>query len=127
MTYLKGPLIPIIKSYGHKGNINILVMQLLDKSLEDLFNKFKKFSIKTTAMLGFQMVSILQYIHDRHIIHRNIKPSHFLMGSKQYNAQLYLIDFGLAKKYRNSKTLIQIPYIKKKNYMVRKDLLLFMH
>ena len=88
MTYLKGPNIPFIKSFGYSGDYNILVMQLMDKSLEDIFNKRKKFSVKTTCMLGYQMVTVLQYIHD--------------------------LDFGLAKKYRSSRTLIQYPLIKKK-------------
>jgi casein kinase I family protein HRR25 len=114
MSYLKGPYIPFIKSYGYSGNYNVLVMQLLDKSLEDLFNKYTKFSIKTTAMLGYQMVNILQYIHERHIIHRDIKPDNFVMGAKELNARLYLLDFGLAKKYRSSRTLVQYPCIKKK-------------
>jgi serine/threonine protein kinase len=89
-------------------------MQLLGKSLEDLINSYNKFSIKTAAMLGYQMVNILQYIHDRHIIHRDIKPDNFVMGLKELNARLYLLDFGLAKKYRSSKTLVQYPCIKKK-------------
>ena len=114
MSYLKGPNIPFIKSYGYSGDFNVLVMQLLDKSLEDLINKYSTFSIKTTAMLGYQMVNILQYIHDRHIIHRDIKPDNFVMGTKEDNAKLYILDFGLAKKYRSSRTLVQYPYIKKK-------------
>ena len=114
MSYLKGPYIPYIKSYGYSGDFNVLVMQLLDKSLEDLINKYITFSIKTTAMLGYQMVNILQYIHDRHIIHRDIKPDNFVMGAKEDNAKLYILDFGLAKKYRSSRTLIQYPFIKKK-------------
>ena len=114
MSYLKGPNIPYIKSYGYSGNYNVLVMQLLDKSLEDLINKYTKFSIKTTSMLGYQMVNILQYIHDRHIIHRDIKPDNFVMGSRENNDRLYILDFGLAKKYRSSRTLKQYPYIKKK-------------
>ena len=114
MSYLKGPNIPYIKSYGYSGDFNVLVMQLLDKSLEDLINKYSTFSIKTVAMLGYQMVDILQYIHDRHIIHRDIKPDNFVMGAKEDNAKLYILDFGLAKKYRSSRTLVQYPYIKKK-------------
>ena len=114
MTYLKGPNIPLIKSYGYSGDYNILVMQLMDKSLEDIFNKRKKFSVKTTCMLGYQMVSVLQYIHDRHIIHRDIKPDNFVMGANENNAHLYILDFGLAKKYRSSRTLIQYPLVKKK-------------
>ena len=116
MNYLKGPNIPsIIKYHDSYNDYNILIMQLLDKSLEDLINIKKKFSIKTTCMLGFQMMNVLQYIHDRHIIHRDIKPDNFVMGAGENNAHLYLIDFGLAKKYRSSRTLIQYPMIKKRN------------
>ena len=114
MSYLKGPYIPFIKSYGYSGDFNVLVMQLLDKSLEDLINKYNTFSIKTVAILGYQMVNILQYIHDRHIIHRDIKPDNFVMGAQEDNAKLYILDFGLAKKYRSSRTLVQYPYVKKK-------------
>jgi len=115
MNYLKGPNIPTIIKYCDSYNdYNILIMQLLDKSLEDLINIKKKFSIKTTCMLGFQMMNVLQYIHDRHIIHRDIKPDNFVMGAGENNAHLYLLDFGLAKKYRSSRTLIQYPMIKKK-------------
>ena len=114
MSYLKGPNIPLIKSYGYSGDYNILVMQLMDKSLEEIFNKRLKFSVKTTALLAYQMITVLNYIHDKHIIHRDIKPDNFVMGLKKENGNLYLLDFGLAKKYRSSKTLEQYPYIKKK-------------
>ena len=115
MSYLKGnPHIPKAHSYGFSGNYNIFVLQLLDKSLEDIFNLRQKFSLKTGAMLAYQMIEVLQYIHSKHIIHRDIKPDNFVLGSDEYNAYLYLVDFGLAKKYRSSKTLKQNPYMKKK-------------
>ena len=115
MSYLKGNIhIPKVRSYGFKDNYNILIMQLLDKSLEDIFNIRKKFSFKTASMLGYQMISVLNYIHEKHIIHRDIKPDNFVLGYGEQNAYLYLVDFGLAKKYRSSKTLKQYPYIKKK-------------
>ena len=114
MKYLEGPNIPNVKSYGYSGKYNILVMELLDKSLEDLFSKLKHFSLKTTCMLAVQMLTVLEFIHTRHIIHRDIKPDNFVMGLKKNSQTLYLLDFGLAKKYRSSTTLIQYPMINKK-------------
>ena len=114
MSYLKGnPHIPKAYSYGFSGNYNIFVLQLLAKSLEDIFNERQKFSLKTGAMLAYQMIEVLKYIHSKHIIHRDIKPDNFVLGSDEFNAYLYLVDFGLAKKYRSSKTLKQNPYMKK--------------
>ena len=113
-NFLKGKHIPSIKSFGYSGNYNVLVMQLLDQTLEDLLTKHLKFTIKTTSMLGYQMIKVLNFIHDRHIIHRDIKPENFAMGAYEQNKYLYILDFGLAKKYRSSRTLVQYPFVKKK-------------
>ena len=113
MSYLKGPNIPLITSFGYNDEYNILVMELMGKSLETIINSKKTFTVKTTAMIGFQMLNILEFIHNNHIIHRDIKPDNFVMGYECKNAKLYLLDFGLAKKYRSSKTLMQYPYVKK--------------
>ena len=104
-----------MKSYGFSGEFNILVMELLGKSLEDIFqSQQKKFTLKTVCMVGIQMLDRLEFVHCKNIIHRDIKPDNFVMGANENNAHLYLLDFGLAKKYRSSKTLVQYPYIKKK-------------
>ena len=114
MSYLKGPNIPYVKSFGFSGNYQILVMQLLGKSLEDIFTIKKKFSLKTICLLAFQMISVLEYIHNKHIIHRDIKPDNFVMGLDDLSQFCYLLDFGLAKKYRSSSTLEHYPFINRK-------------
>ena len=114
LAHLAGENIPLYKDYGYSGDWNLLIMQLLGKSLENYLRIKSKFSVKTTAMLGYQMVKILNFIHDRHIIHRDVKPDNFAMGINEYNALLYIIDFGLAKKYRSSRTLIQNPMLTNK-------------
>jgi casein kinase I family protein HRR25 len=116
MNYLKGPNIPTVKSYGITSKYNILIMQLLGKDLEKYLKRRKKFSIKTVCMLGFQMINILENIHEKHILHRDIKPENFVMGLNQYSNVVYLIDFGLAKKYRSITTLIQYPLTMKKRF-----------
>ena len=114
MAYLQGPNIPYIKSFGYSGDYNLLVMQYMDKSLEDIFHIRKTFSIKTTAMIGFQLIGVLHFIHDKNFIHRDVKPDNCVMGAEELNENLYLIDFGLAKKYRSSRTLKQYPMTRKK-------------
>ena len=114
MSYLKGPNIPYVKSFGFSGNYQILIMQLLGKSLEDIFTIKKKFSLKTICLLAFQMISVLEYIHNKHIIHRDIKPDNFVMGLDDLSQFCYLLDFGLAKKYRSSRTLEHYPFINRK-------------
>jgi serine/threonine protein kinase len=114
MNYLKGPNIPSVRSFGTSGNYNVLIMQLMGKSLEDLINEKKTFSIKTVCLLGYQMINVLEYIHDKHYVHRDIKPDNFVMGLNSQSKKLYLLDFGLAKKYRSSTTLVHYPLINKK-------------
>ena len=108
MIELKGPWIPRIISYIEEGDYNIMIMELLGKSLEGLLKASpeKKLSLKTACLLGIEMLKILKYIHDRHYIHRDIKPDNFAIGYSN-PSKLYLLDFGLAVKYRSSKTLEQ--------------------
>ena len=108
--------IPKIYWCGSQGNYNILIMDLLGPSLEDLFNYCKrKFTLLTSLMIIDQMLSRIEFIHSRNFIHRDVKPDNFLIGKGNKKFQIYAIDFGLAKKFRDSKSGMHIPYKDGKN------------
>ncbi|RVX05465.1 Casein kinase 1-like protein 1 [Vitis vinifera] len=106
-----GTGIPNVRWFGVEGEYNVLVMDLLGPSLEDLFNFCsRKLSLKSVLMLADQMINRVEFVHSKSFLHRDIKPDNFLMGLGRRANQVYIIDFGLAKKYRDTATHQHIPY-----------------
>ena len=85
------------------NNFHVMVMDLLGPSIEDLFQTCKRsFDLKTVLHIGIQMVKRIEKVHEERIIHRDIKPDNFLIGgSESTRDNVYIIDFGLAKTYKN--------------------------
>ncbi|KAH8831337.1 kinase-like protein [Flagelloscypha sp. PMI_526] len=112
------PGVPQVHHFGQEGLHNVLVIDLLGPNLEDLFDMCgRKFSIKTVCMAAKQMVTRVQAIHDKNLIYRDIKPDNFLIGvpnTKNANT-IHIIDFGMAKHYRDPKTKVHIPYRERKS------------
>lgn len=95
--------IPNVQYYGVEGSKNVMVMDLLGPSLEELFAESNKsFSLKTVLMLADQMIKRVEYVHSRRIIHRDIKPDNFTIGIGRNAHRIFIIDFGLAKKFMTS-------------------------
>ncbi|KAJ3280508.1 casein kinase I [Borealophlyctis nickersoniae] len=176
--------VPYVHYFGQEGLHNILCLDLLGPSLEDMFDLCgRKFSIKTVCMAAKQMITRIQTVHDKNMIYRDIKPDNFLIGrlprhnepqnpalagtttgmsSSQTSlsrlrevarsilphqkttgtadelpsssssethsivanhtpqhphaaSQIYIVDFGMAKQYRDPKTKVHIPYREKKS------------
>ena len=112
LNHIKAFGLPEVKAYGSNDEYNILIMELLGHSLEQLFqSQNQRFSLKTTCMLGIQMVERIEYIHSRKIIHRDIKPDNFAIGRYKNSHIVYILDFGLSKKYWSTTHNCHIPFI----------------
>ena len=90
--------IPRVKWYG-KDDINYyMVIDLLGNSLQYTMDKMGKFSLLLVLKIGIKVINIIKQVHEKGIIHRDIKPDNFLFGPNNINS-LYLIDFGFCKSY----------------------------
>ncbi|KAJ3055272.1 Casein kinase I isoform delta [Rhizophlyctis rosea] len=92
-----------LKWSGTDRNLNVLVIDILGPSLEDLFNFCgRKFTLKTVAAIALQAIYCLDYMHSKRLLHRDIKPDNFLMGLGKKGNILHIIDFGLACSFVDS-------------------------
>ena len=107
---LKGLGIPELISYGYSGNYNVLVQTLLGESLGKIFYKNGNFfPLKDICMFTIQILQRIEYVHSKYLIHRDIKPENFLIGDPD-KYLIYIIDFGLSKKYKSSRTNKHIQF-----------------
>jgi serine/threonine protein kinase len=103
--------IPRILWSGQEQGYNVLVMDLLGPSLEQLFNRCGRvLTMKSVLMLADQMIQRLEFVHSKSIIHRDVKPDNFAMGTGRQCGRVFLIDFGLSKAYRSTRNHKHIPY-----------------
>lgn len=55
-------------------------------------------------MIADQLISRIEFLHMKGFLHRDIKPNNFMTGAYPKQDTLYIIDFGLAKRYKDFKT-----------------------
>ena len=109
LVYLKNFGIPEVKSFGVYKKYKILVQTLLDKDLETLFSKYSHINAKDICMIFIQLLDRLEFVHSKYVIHRDLKPEN-IMFDLETKKIIYLIDFGMAKKYRSGKTKKHIKF-----------------
>ena len=113
LFYLKNFGIPEIKSFGTFKKYKILVQTLLGNNFQAIFvdrpNKEKKFNCEDACLAFIQLLDRLEFIHSKYVIHRDLKPENIMLDLESKKT-VYLIDFGMSKKYRSGKTKKHIKF-----------------
>jgi len=93
--------IPTIKWFGVDTQNNYMIINLLGHTLEYLKQRqpSNTFNFSLILKIGIQILELLQLIHTKGFIHRDIKPDNFLFGLNQSSNTIYIIDFGFCKTY----------------------------
>ena len=104
--------VPKFYGVGELVNEYYLIIEFLGPNLIELFNfcKTKKLSIPCVCLIAIQMLNRIENLHKNNFIHRDIKPENFVIGTEEKSNVIYLIDFGLSKRYKNPKNHQHIPY-----------------
>ncbi|KAF9231243.1 kinase-like domain-containing protein [Melanogaster broomeanus] len=103
------PGLPRLIWLGREGIYHAMVMESLGPSLHNFFLQSSALSLPYVAKIGAQLVTHLEYVHSRNFIHRDVKPHNILMGVGDSRDTFFLIDFGIAQKYRDPSSCIHIP------------------
>ena len=114
---LQGEGIPKMYGYASSGDYNYLGRELLGESLYDYFKSCdKKFPLSKILRIGKQMISLIESIHKKGIIHGYLTPLHFLFGKDSKKSQIYSVSFGNSKYYEDPITKVHIKNVGGKNF-----------
>lgn len=86
-----------VYEYGSQGNFDYIVLDLFGKNLQYKSNDYL-LSLKTVSAIGLEILSKIEKIHNLDIIHKDIKPSQFLLSHDQ--KKIFLVDFGISTFFR---------------------------
>ncbi|CAL2031586.1 unnamed protein product [Caenorhabditis brenneri] len=94
---------PIVYYIGPHSTYNYIVMQMLGKNLGDIRKLMpsKRISITSTVRIGIQIVEALSLLHTKGWLHRDLKPTNCCLGLDEKRKTVYLVDFGMSRKFRN--------------------------
>lgn len=111
--------IPNILLFGKDEICYYMVVDLLGDSLQYIRDSNGPFSLPSTLTIARKIIGILREVHNKFIIHRDVKPANFLLSIDK--TEIYLIDFGFCKKYVLYDSKTHIPFREGKGVMGSKN------
>jgi serine/threonine protein kinase len=90
--------IPAVKWFGKDDTNYYMVINLLGKSLQNIKDEVGCFTLNDALKIGVYLINLIQNIHEKGLVHRDIKPDNFLFGLDD-TSKIYIIDFGFCKSY----------------------------
>uniref|UniRef100_A0A1I7TEH8 non-specific serine/threonine protein kinase n=1 Tax=Caenorhabditis tropicalis TaxID=1561998 RepID=A0A1I7TEH8_9PELO len=103
---------PELIDLGQTLDLKWIVMTLVGAPLEKV--KQKQFSKSTALQCGLQTMKAIHDFHHMGFLHRDIKPGNFCIGAGAKQDLIYILDFGLARKYRLPNGQVRPPRLKTK-------------
>lgn len=105
------PAFPFLFDSGEDNHVYWSLIELCGPSLASILKKMPNhvFSFSTGIRISIQTLSALRDLHSCGFIHRDIKPSNVLVRITQGKPPLCLIDYGLARVYRDPSTNKHVP------------------
>lgn len=97
--------VPRLKAFTKHGRYKVLIVELLGQDISNIwYGRRRTFSTKTFIMIAMQMLQRLQFLHYCGYVHNDLKPDNMMIGRHGSTREnIYMIDFGMAKKWRRKK------------------------
>jgi len=103
--------VPRLHWSGSEGGVGVLVTERMGPTLERVFRahgrSLRRAQVVDTAL---QVVNILELIHARGYVHRDVRPEKFLLGRGLCTDQVHLVGLSVAKRFRDAAGKRHIPY-----------------
>ena len=95
--------VPRVHAFRKDSRHRYLVMDRLGDNLHTVLMKSpaRRLPLKYVCVVGIRILNRLEALHKSGFVHRDVKPQNFLLSAAGDPSDIWAVDFGLAKAYRD--------------------------